>query len=175
MSDFKRPDVLKITGVNQKTGKEELFEFDPYCSTVHLLRGDKKIKIEIPPNVLNDKSLTGDVRRAKAADKLVEIFTPDNPIKKKPSEATFILIRMGSKCNYKCTYCAQTLCSTDDEDTIEKSTAGVLYADKFIETFPTWFNGGVDGKGKGVSFMFIAGIGQGKPVIFLYIFQSIPL
>lgn len=157
MTEFKRPGVMLITGRNQQTGKDELFEFDPYDSTIHLLKNNKRIKIVTPPKIRNDKEIRQGVEKVLKSDKNSKLFDKDNPIKKNPSEAEFILIRLGSKCNYKCTYCAQTLCTDDDDSKIEKSTASEVYADEFIAKFPQWYKGGRDGKGSGTSFMFYGG------------------
>lgn len=59
-------------------------------------------------------------------------------------------ISMGLSCNYSCSYCSQRFVPNADE-TSQK------YVPKFLELMPTWFNGGSDGKGKGVKIEFWGG------------------
>jgi len=74
---------------------------------------------------------------------------PDFPLKKSKSIRT-LKIQMGLKCNYSCAYCNQASQPHEVYGSIED-------AQKFLEKLPTWFDGGEDGKGEGVTVEFWGG------------------
>ncbi len=69
---------------------------------------------------------------------------------KKTRNVSFLKIQMGLSCNYSCTYCSQRF--------VPRAAAMSLKdAEVFLEQLPSWFSGGEDGSGKGVTVQFWGG------------------
>lgn len=69
---------------------------------------------------------------------------------RKTGKATFLKIQMGLSCNYSCTYCSQRF--------VPRAAAMSLKdAEAFLEKLPSWFSGGKDGLGAGVTVQFWGG------------------
>lgn len=79
--------------------------------------------------------------------------SPLNP-SKKVKELRRIKIQMGFACNYSCTYCSQNNLRSPIGDSVKIATDKIP---QFFSNMPKWFDGGINGKGEGVSLEFWGG------------------
>jgi uncharacterized protein len=76
-------------------------------------------------------------------------WSKDNPAIKS-STVRRLKISLGLSCNYACSYCSQRFVPGADESQKGK-------VDAFLEKMPSWFWGGSDGRGEGVTIEFWGG------------------
>lgn len=72
-------------------------------------------------------------------------FSPDRPLSKNHANLTRVLIKLGSACNYECSYCRQRASANPVRSGPEKAA-------QFLNRLPGWFDGGLDGQGSGTHF-----------------------
>lgn len=84
---------------------------------------------------------------------IVEKTGPQTPVGKTVALKK-IKIQMGFACNYSCSYCSQNNQRNFQKDTVQETLAKVP---SFLDKMQHWFDGGEDGKGKGVKLEFWGG------------------
>lgn len=75
---------------------------------------------------------------------------PQVKIQKGKRNLSTIKIQLGLSCNFECDYCNQRFVPHADQTNPDD-------VKPFVETMPTWYNGGDDGLGKGTKFEFWGG------------------
>ena len=126
--------------LQDRDGRERRVLYDPYVST---LVWEDGTPVSLGP--VGRRHAEG----ARPWPEPVRIDGPRAP-GRKVRTIRRLKIQLGLKCNYGCSYCLQRFQP-------EAAAARPDQVARFLETLPTWFDGGRDGKGSGVRIEFWGG------------------
>lgn len=123
--------MYKIQAINPITHEHRDFLFDEQTSSYYFFDKGRQVKVQIPHWLYDFPDVQRIMSRQVNSTKERILFSPENPGEKNETNHNFILIRLGSKCNYKCTYCAQTL--NNQDSVLEDTTNNInVFIEKLI-------------------------------------------